>query len=62
MATRTSPAYLSVQEAAALLKVHPNTIHRLIAAEKIHSIKVGSLRRIHRSSFFEQYQIEETAA
>ena len=40
------PAFLTVAEAAAYLRVHPETIRRLVRRGELTAIKVGSVWRV----------------
>jgi len=50
-------AFLTPPEAAAILRVHLNTIYTLISAGDIPSIRVGKSHRIPRTEFEEKFGI-----
>lgn len=41
-----NPAYVSITDAAERLNVHPDTVRRMIYAQKLPSVRVGRLVRI----------------
>jgi len=43
------PEWLTVQEAAVLLKVHPNTVYEMIKQGKLRALKYGRLLRLPRN-------------
>ena len=62
MARTTEMSFLTPGEVAGILRVHINTVYRMISDDEIHAVRVGKKHRIPRSEFEEQFGLTEEPA
>lgn len=54
------PLFLKAEEAAELLRIHPQTVYELARCGKLPARNVGRAVRIDRDALFDQFELDES--
>ncbi len=53
------PLFLKAEEAAELLRIHPQTVYELARCGKLPALNAGRAVRIDRDKLFDEYGLDE---